>query len=417
MRLLTIADFYGRTFGPRSELVASIVLVPGYFGWIAAQYMALAGIQATFFGVDLAVGVLVAAGIIVAYTLVGGMWSVTLTDTLQMGVVLITLVVLAVATFAELGGGAIAAGIGRLFSETPPEALTLLPEAGAAAAIVWLGTWGSGLFGNIPGQDLMQRVFASKDASTATRACILAGLIYIGFGLVPVSLGLASRILLPGEGGGEILGILASQYLRPAMTVVFLVSLISIIVSTATSAVLSPATILGHNLLGRLKPFRARQLFVDRLAVMLVTLASVVTAFSGRTILELLELSLSIALVSLFVPLVVGLYGKPRGETAAILAMVLGTIVWLARELMEGVLLAQPDSGLAAGVSYPEYVAGLYPAEHVGSVASPLIFGFALLPSAVSGIVASVIGYVAGHLLSGSRRGEVGSAGDEGIQA
>jgi Na+/proline symporter len=262
----------------------------------------------------------------------------------------------------------------------------------------------------------MQRVFASKDASTAVRACILAGLIYIAFGLIPVSLGLASRILLPGEGGGEILGILWSQYLRPVMTVVFLVSLISIIISTATSAVLSPATILGHNLLGRLKPFRARQLFVDRLAVMLVTLASVVTAFSGRTILELLELSLSVALVSLFVPLVVGLFGKPRGETAAILAMVLGTVVWLARELMEGVLLTQPDSGPAAGISYWEHVAALYPAERVGGVTSSLIYGFALLPSAVSGTAASVIGYVAGDLLSRSAAEEVDEAQDRGAE-
>lgn len=196
------------------------------------------------------------------------------------------------------------------------------------------------------------------------------------------------------------------------MTVVFLVSLISIIVSTATSAVLSPATILGHNLLGRLKPFRARQLFVDRLAVMLVTLASVVTAFSGRTILELLELSLSIALVSLFVPLVVGLHGRPRGELAAILAMVLGTVVWLARELMEGALLAQPESSLAAGVGYPEYVAGLYPVARVGAPVSSLIYGFALLPSAVSGTAASVIGYVTGNLLSGSPGPEAGGAGD-----
>jgi SSS family solute:Na+ symporter len=66
MRLLTIADFYGRTFGPRSEIVASIILVPGYFGWIAAQYLALAGIQQTFFGIDPTLGMLIAAAIVLA---------------------------------------------------------------------------------------------------------------------------------------------------------------------------------------------------------------------------------------------------------------------------------------------------------------------------------------------------------------
>ncbi len=366
MRLLTIADFYGRTFGSRAELIASLVLVPGYFGWIAAQYMALGGIQGAFFGIEPTVGMLLAAAVVLAYTLIGGMWSVTLTDAFQMVVVLVTLIVLAAAAFAQLGDGAVARGIGRLLSETPSDSLTLWPEAGAAAVIVWLGTWGSGVFGNIPGQDLMQRVFASKDARTAVRACLLAGVVYIAFGLIPVGLGLASRILLPGDGGGEILTVLASQYLRPGLTVVFVVSLISIIVSTATSAVLSPATILGHNLLGKLAPFRARQLFVDRLAVVLITVASLIVAFSGRTILELLELSLSIALVSLFVPLVAGLYTRSRSELAAVLAMICGTIVWSARELVGEV--------------------------EVGGA----LFAFAMLPSAISGTTASLIGYIAG---------------------
>jgi Na+/proline symporter len=321
-----------------------------------------------------------------------------------MGVVLVTLVILAAATLAQLGGGAIAGGVARLFAETPPSALTLWPEAGAAAAVVWLGTWGSGLLGNIPGQDLMQRVFASRDARTAARACILAGLIYIAFGIIPVGLGLASRILLPGDEIGDVLGILASQYLAPALTIVFVVSLTSIIVSTATSAVLSPATILGHNLLGRLRPFRRRKLFADRLSVVLITLASVATAFSGRTILELLELSLSIGLVSLFVPLVAGLYGRARGERAALLAMCAGTAVWLARELMEGLVLAQPDTGPAASLGFPEYVASTLPAEDVGAVIAALAYGFAVLPSAISGTLASVAGYALGRLLPGSRR-------------
>ncbi|UCF20054.1 MAG: sodium:solute symporter [Gemmatimonadota bacterium] len=393
LRLLTIADFYGRAFGPRSEVVASLILVPGYFGWIAAQYLALAGIQTTFFGVDPTAGMLIAAGIVLAYTLIGGMWSVTLTDALQMSIVLVTLVVLAVASFAQLGGGSLAAGLGRLFEQTPGEALTLLPEAGAAAAIVWLGTWGSGVLGNIPGQDLMQRVFASNSARTAVNACVLAGVVYIGFGLIPVGLGLASRILLPGDGDGEILAVLASQYLAPALTIVFVVSLVSIIVSTATSAVLSPATILGHNLLARLAAFRGRGLMADRLSVLLITLASLATAFSGKTILELLELSLSIGLVALFVPLVFGLYGRPRGELPALLAMGLGAVVWVAREALEFILVAPDDTLGGASVTLAEQLTS---GGAGGGAVAWAVFVFALLPSAITGTAASLAGYMAG---------------------
>jgi len=404
MRLLTMADFYGRTFGDRAEVVSSLVLVPGYFGWVAAQYVALAGIQVAYFGIDLGTGILIAALIVLAYTLIGGMWSVTLTDALQMMVVLVTLLILGGTTMSHLGDGSIVRGVGRLLSETPSERLTLLPSGGGAVAIVWAGTLAAGLFGNIPGQDLMQRVFSSKDARTATWACILAGVIYLLFGLIPVGLGLASRITLPGQDEGQIMAILAAEYLTTPLTVIFVVALVSIIVSTCTSAVLSPAAILSHNLLERARPLGRRRLFTDRLAVVLVTLASVTVAFSGRTILELLELSLSSVLVALFVPLVAGLYLGARSQRAALWAMVTGILVWLARELMEGLILPMPATSAAA--TYAGYIVAEYSAARIGALAAGALYVFALLPSAVSGTLASALGFVLGGA-RWSRAGEL----------
>lgn len=405
MRLLTMADFYGRTFGDRAEVVSSLVLVPGYFGWVAAQYVALAGIQVAYFGIDQGAAILIAASVVLAYTLIGGMWSVTLTDTIQMMVVLVTLIILGCVTMSHLGDGSIIRGIDRLVSETPPHRLTLLPGGGGAVAVVWAGTLTAGLFGNIPGQDLMQRVFSSRDARTAAWACILAGAIYLLFGLIPVSLGLASRITLPGQDEGQIMAILAAEYLTTPLTVVFVVSLVSIIVSTCTSAVLSPAAILSHNLLERAAPLRRRQLFSDRLAVVLVTLASLAVAFSGRTILELLELSLSSVLVALFVPLVAGLYLGARSERAALFAMVAGIIVWLARELMEGLLLPMPEAHGA--MTYAGFVAAEYGPAEIGGLPSAALQVFALLPSSVSGTLASALGFVLGYARAGGAGSEV----------
>ena len=397
MRLLTLADFYGRKFGPRAEVLASIIMIPGYFGWIAAQFIALAGIQETFFGIPPSIGIFIACGVVLTYTMIGGMWSVTLTDTLQIVVVLITLLILAVATLNQLGGG-IFGGCERLFEETPSDMLTLLPVAGTAAWVAWTATWANGALGNIPGQDLMQRVFAAQDATTARRACIIAGAVYIGFGLLPVMLGLASRILLPEDQDGDILAVLASQFLTPVLSVVFVVSLVSIIISTCTSAVLSPAAVLGHNLLGRMRVFHKRGLLVDRLSVLLVATAGVATAFSGKTILELLELSLSITFVSLFVPLVMGLYGRQtKRELPALLAMAFGFVVWLPREFFEIAVLPMPDD--AAG-SYPDFVFESMKDRQWPAPMCSVVFGCVLLPSAISGVIASLLGYSLGQKLT-----------------
>lgn len=401
MKLLTMGDFFGRIYGPRAELVASCVLIPGYFGWIGAQFVALAGLQHSFFAIPPGWGIIIGATLILAYTLIGGMWSVTMTDTCQLVVLLIGVVILAVSVFGQIGDGSAAAGIGRLFRETDARLLTFLPGPGVVAGMAWLATLSSGFFGNIPGQDLMQRVFSSKDARTAKLACILAGIAYLAFGLLPVGMGLASRILIPEDRQGTILSLLAEQFLSPLLTPVFVVSLVSIIVSTATSAVLAPATILGHNLLARLRPFQRNKLFVERLSVGLMVLGGVAMAFTGDTILGLLEMSVATVLVGLFVPLVTGLYGRPRSEWSALLAIGLGSAAWLLRELFEGLLCPMPEALAATGTAFADYIANQFPPHVSGRLLSGTVYAFAVVPAALQGLCASVAGYLIGQQFGG----------------
>ncbi|MEZ6056627.1 MAG: sodium:solute symporter family protein [Planctomycetaceae bacterium] len=401
MKLLTMGDFYGRVYGKRTETIASMILVPGYFGWIGAQFIALAAIQTAYFpieGLPEWGSIIFVASLILIYTLVGGMWSVTLTDTLQLVVLLFGLLVLGEAVFSTLGNGSIADGANRLLNESDPDALTLLPLAGLPAGLIWLGTLGSGFFGNVPGQDLMQRVFASKDSKTAVWACLLAGVAYLAFGMIPLAMGLASKILVPEETDQKILTILASQFLSPTMTAVFVVSLISIVVSTATSAVLAPATILGHNLMLPLMGKTVNKLALERFAVFLMVSGGVVLALSGEKILGLLELTLSTVFVALFVPLLMGLFGRPRGQLPAILAMIFGISLWLARELMEGLLLPMPEEFEDQFSFYADYVH----AKHLtgSTVRDSFLYTFALFPSAILGITASFIGYFVGQKLN-----------------
>lgn len=333
MQLLTLGDFYAQKYGPKAELVASVIMVPSYFGWIAGQFVALASMQQAFFGIETTTGIVIAAAIVMFYTLSGGMWSVTLTDALQIVIALATLVLLANVTFRQLGGGSSVSGVQRLLRETPPDQLAFLPEATATAMLAWSSTWFSGMLGFIPGQDLMQRVFASKSSAVAVKACLLAGVVYILFGLLPVGMGLASVILVPEKSEGSIISILAREFLTPTLTALFVISLISIIISTATSAVLSPATVLAHNLLGRIRYFKQRALTTTRLAVIVVTVGSIGMAFTNDSILALLEETASMLLVGLFVPLVMGVYGKPVGERSAIWSTLSGVLAWLVLRL------------------------------------------------------------------------------------
>jgi Na+/proline symporter len=381
MKLLTMGDFFGRTYGPRTEWTSSIVQAVGYYPWIAAQYVALAAVLREAFGWSTPVGIAVAAGFVFVLTVSGGMWSVTVTDTAQVFVVLLGVAILGGATFAHLGNGSVAAGLQATWESTDAEMKSLLPEWSWLPVCLWGATWMNGVFGNIPGQDLMQRVFSAKDARTAQQACLLAGGMYLGFGLIPVFLGLASRIVLPQADSDGILIAMSRVYFSPLLRAVFTVSILSIVVSTATSALLSPSALLAHNVFGHFALFQRRKLVTDRLGVVLSVGLSLPFAFASPNVLGLLEEALAIAFVALVVPYLAGFWGRPRGDHVGLVSVILGGACWLAHRV--------------AGW-------GLLPADVTEETATWLQT-LLLFPSEFVGVAASAAGYLAAQQYTPSR--------------
>lgn len=332
MRLLTVPDFFRRKFGSAAEIISSLILVPSYFGWIAAQFTALAEVLQLFFGIPLGWGLLIVAVVGTGYTLMGGMWSVTLTDAVQISLVLGGLVILAGVVLLELGNGNAWAGLSRIGEETDPKMLVLVPTTNATALVGWLGVFAIGALGNLPGQDLMQRVFAANSERTARRACFLAGAMYLVFGAVPLLLALAGNLLFPQDLETKFLPALAHAFLHPVVAVIFVVAILSAILSTIDSAILSPASVLAQNLFPRFG--EADTLKSNRIAVLAVAVCSLVVAYAGESAYELLEEAYLLTMVGLFVPLVLGLYSKPRSGRAANASMIVGTGVWAVHFLM-----------------------------------------------------------------------------------
>lgn len=368
MQLLTVPDFFHRRFGPVAELIASSILVPSYFGWIAAQFVALAGVLDLFFGIDPAMGLIFVAVVGTGYTLLGGMWSVTLTDAVQVVLLLAGLVVLLVAVLLDLGHGSAAEGLSRIARESPAESLVVIPTEDVRALLGWLGVFVVGALGNVPGQDLLQRVFASRSEATARNACLIAGVLYLLFGAIPLALALSGRLLFPGDAETAILPTLAHAFLSPALAVTFVVSLLAAILSTIDSALLSPASVLARNVVAWRRTGDRPEVSIGttRWAIAAVAVSSLCLAYAGESAYSLLEEAYALTLVGLFVPLVFGLWFTPRGEGAAIAAMLAGTVVWSMALVMD-TLTALPDWERLPGI-------GIVPAPLVATAASAIAY-------------------------------------------
>lgn len=325
MGLLTLADFFGRKFGRTTELTASIVMVPAYFGWIAVQFIALASLLQIIFGLPLNVGIFLVALVGTGYTLLGGMWSVTLTDAVQVTFLLLGLLLLGYETLAVLGDGNMFAGFARLQTEIPAPMRQPVPTE-APAFVHWLGILAVASLGNLPSQDLTQRMFSAKSAEVASRACWVAGVAYISFGLIPVMIGLASRLILPPEVTQAVVPAVARAALHPWVAVVFTVTLSSAVLSTIDSAILSPSSVLAHNVLGPMT--KKDPLTLNRWAVIGVAVASLITAYLGESAYGLLEDAYAIGLVSLFVPFLMGMLHEPLSGRPAMISIITGGVLW-----------------------------------------------------------------------------------------
>lgn len=332
MRLLTLGDFYARRFGVRAERWSAVLMVPSYFGWIAAQYVALAGMLEISFGLPLPIGLSLVAAIGIAYTLLGGMWSVTATDALQILLVIFGLIALALAVLAKLGGPLI--GLERIWAEMPADKRVIIPSEDATALIGWLGVLAIGALGNLPGQELAQRMFAARDERTAVWACHLSGIGYLSVGLIPLAIGLAADLLVPDAPEQSTLTTLAQLFLSPGMAVIFTLVLMSAVLSTIDSALLSPSSVLAQNLAWpilreRLEPRGWTELSMNRACVLVVGVGALITAYVGEDAYSLLEEAYALGMVSLLVPLLVGLHSDRGDERAALVAMLLGTGAWI----------------------------------------------------------------------------------------
>lgn len=335
MNLLTLGDFFKVRFGKQTELVASAFIVPSYVGYIAAQLLAMGLILNVVTGMEVWQGVVISALVVTFYTYVGGMWAISITDFIQSVIIIGGLVVLAINLSIKAGG------VSVVLNETHPDTFRFLPNSNIKDIVIYLGAWSVLGLGSIPSQDVFQRVMSSGSVNTAVRSCYIAAILYLTVAMLPLFISLCVKHLYPEFASGDAQLALPSMVLSHAtmpVQILFFGSLLSAIMSTTSSAILAPAAIFSENLVKPLAKGRLSDkqlLLITRISVLGFSLLATIMATMRSNIYELVGESSVLSLVSLFAPLMLGMYWKRASATGALLSMVLGTFTWFLFERME----------------------------------------------------------------------------------
>jgi len=355
MTLLTISDYYRERFGRFVEVCCSIVIILSYVGWVAAQVTALGLVFNLLSGgwISVPAGMIVGTLSILAYTLFGGMWSVAITDFVQMIVLVIGLTVIAIFA-ADMAGGAervVALAAGR-------DLFRFFPEPTFRDVVFFLGSSVTVMLGSIPQQDVFQRVMGANSESAAVRGPIIGGVCYFLFAFVPMFIVTSALVIMPEQAAAllkddpqKVLPTLVLERMPFVMQVLFFGALLSALKSTASATLLAPSVTFVESIWRQFMPRLSDRAELLTMRITVLAFAICVCAYAiaslGTSIYDLVSGSYQLPLVGAFWPLVAGLYWKRATTQGAVLSIVFGMGSYL-------ILLVTP-----AGRDFPPQLAGL----------------------------------------------------------
>lgn len=324
--LTTLADLYRQRFSPGVERLAAILLVPTSVMWAAAQIRALGQVVSASSDFDVELAIAVAAGVVVLYTVYGGLLANGITDLIQGLMVMAGLAVLLIAVVAA--GGGVEASLASI----DPQQLRLFGGPDAAPLAI-LERWAIPIMGSALAQELVSVILASRSPQVARRASLMGGGLYLAFGLIPVFIGLVGASILPGLTEPEQLLPRAAQKLLPPLPyVLFAGAIVSAILSTVASALLAAAALTEHNLIAPLKPglTPAGKVLIARAAVVAAGLAAWWLARHAGGVYELVEQASAFGSAGIFTVATIGLFSRFGGVRAAYGALIAGSATWVA---------------------------------------------------------------------------------------
>ena len=324
---ITLTDFLAGDASGRQRLwitlSASLIIVFSFVFYVAAQFQGAGNTFASSFGLSMNASIVTGAAIIMIYTLLGGFWAVSVTDTVQGLLMSLTAVVLPAAAIAALGGPA--EFIEQFRASASGAQLSWSGgHAGLFAAGVILGSLGIS-FGTWGQPHLLVRFMALRDGRALRQARVITIVWYVVVFCGMCLLGLAGHLLHPAAGNPEaVFFTLIESLFHPLVGGVLLAAVLSAIMSTADSQLLVAASAIAHDLgLSRGDP--RRQLLVSRLTIVaLVALACAVAMLLPERIFSRVLFAWS-ALGAAFGPTVFfRLAGRQPAPTAVLAAILTG---------------------------------------------------------------------------------------------
>jgi SSS family solute:Na+ symporter len=331
--LYTAGDYLELRYGPSVRGVIASLIWVGTLTILAGQLLAGAAVLRVVAGLSDTTGIVISAVVMSVYFVAGGLLSSAWVNAVQLVVLLVGFVIAVPMVLAKAGGLAALSG-----PALPPTFGEFFYSAGPLSGWTFLAGLGPA-FVISPG--LVQKTYGAVSDRAVRIGISAAAIAQAIFGVGPTLLGMSARVLDPGiPSENLVLPTVLLEQLPTALGALGLAAIFSAEVSTCDAILFMLSTSLSKDLYKRfLAPGASdRQvLAVARAAAVAGAIGGVLFALQLQTVAQALGIFYSLLGVSLFVPVVGGLFVRRAGTAHALAAVAAGVITRLVVQYVTGV--------------------------------------------------------------------------------
>lgn len=365
LKVTTVTEMLDLRYEGSNGLISGIVMFLYTLMLTVTSTLAYATIFHVLFGISNFWGVIIGGSIVAIYSIMGGMWSITMTDVAQfviqtVGMFLLLLPIALMTASGEAGGWT---GIRERLGDSFFSPWSI----GGMTIVTYVIVYTLGL---LIGQDIWQRVVTARTPRVAKWSGITSGIYCLLYAFAGALIGMAARVLFPDmPNRDDAFAFIAQEILPPGVRGIVLAAALSAMMSTASGALIASATVFTSDLMPNIRrvlKLRPKQTKIEdghvagdilgsyRITIFILAGITMFIATLVSDVVAALTIAYDILVGGLLVAIVGGLFWKRGTRAGALASMLTGTVTVIISMFVWGILANEPIyySLLASLITY-----------------------------------------------------------------
>ncbi|WP_055603963.1 sodium:solute symporter [Streptomyces aureus] len=340
LKVYTVSEMLDLRYGGKAGVISGVVMWAYTLMLAVTSTIAYATIFDVLFDLPRTLAIVLGGTIVVAYSTLGGMWSITITDMVQFVVKTVGVLLLLLPIAVVKAGG-----FAEMKAALPTSYFEPLGIGGETIfTYVLIYT-----FGMLIGQDIWQRVFTARTDKVAKWGGTVAGTYCLAYALAGAVIGTAAKVLYPNlPSADDAFATIVKDELPMGVRGLVLAAALAAVMSTSSGALIACATVANNDIWSRLRGTVSvdkddhDEVKGNRAFILIMGIAVILIAIALNDVVQALTVAYNLLVGGLLVPILGGLLWRRGTVQGALAAVTVGGLAVIGLMWAYGILANEP---------------------------------------------------------------------------